>query len=70
MSADSTGLTRLTNNAAGDWSPARSPDRTKIAFIPNRDGNREIYVMNSDGTDPTRLTNNEARDTDPSWSPK
>jgi Tol biopolymer transport system component len=41
----------------------------KIAFVSDRDGNREIYVMNADGTDQTRLTNNTVQDSDPAWSP-
>ena len=40
-----------------------------IAFTSNRDGNDEIYVMNSDGSGQTRLTDDEANDSDPSWSP-
>ena len=43
--------------------------RTKIVFESRRDGNREIYVMNSDGSEQTRLTNNPALDNCPSWSP-
>jgi len=34
----------------------------KIAFESDRDGNREIYVMNSDGSGQTNLTNNSADD--------
>ena len=30
----------------------------KIAFISNRDGNAEIYVMEPDGSNQTNLTNN------------
>ena len=41
----------------------------KIAFISNRDGNPEIYVMNDDGTNVTRLTNNPDLDISPAWSP-
>ncbi|MFC1574262.1 DUF5050 domain-containing protein, partial [Candidatus Latescibacterota bacterium] len=40
-----------------------------IAFVSTRDGNYEIYVMNSDGTNLTRLTNNPSDDLAPSWSP-
>jgi len=43
-------------------------DSEKIAFYSNRDGNYEIYVMNSDGTGVTRLTNNAAEDSYPSFS--
>lgn len=41
----------------------------KIVFQSNRDGNREIYCMNSDGSNPINLTNNSAQDRDPSSSP-
>ena len=43
---------------------------SKIAFMSERDGNREIYVMNADGTGQTNITNTP--DTDewyPRWSP-
>ena len=49
--------------------PAWSPDGTKIAFHSDRDGNFEIYVMNSDGSGVTRVTNNAALDGVPVWSP-
>ena len=42
---------------------------SKIAFMSNRNGNDEIYVMNTDGTEQTRLTNNTDDDRSPSWSP-
>jgi TolB protein len=41
----------------------------KIAFSSDRDGNREIYVMNADGTSQVRLTNNISFDDVPEWSP-
>ncbi|MBN1221563.1 MAG: PD40 domain-containing protein [Anaerolineae bacterium] len=44
-------------------------DPNKIAFTSNRDGNQEIYVMNTDGSGVTRLTNNPAEDHSPVWSP-
>ena len=40
-----------------------------LAFVSERDGNSEIYVMNMDGTDLLRLTNDAGRDKDPAWSP-
>jgi len=39
-----------------------------IAFNSNRDGNNEIYRLNSDSTNPINLTNNAASDTSASWS--
>jgi Tol biopolymer transport system component len=40
----------------------------KIAFTSDRDGNREIYLMNPDGTGQVRLTNNNIVDDHPKWS--
>ena len=40
-----------------------------ITFDTDRDGNREIYIMNPDGRDPVNLTNNPAEDWHPAWSP-
>jgi hypothetical protein len=34
----------------------------RIAFVSNRDGNNEIYVMNGDGSGLTNLTDNPADD--------
>jgi hypothetical protein len=41
----------------------------KIAFSSNRDGNYEIYVINTDGSGLTRITNHPANDHWPTWSP-
>ena len=41
----------------------------KIVFYSHRDGNTEIYTMDSDGSNPTRLTFNEMSDSSPVWSP-
>ena len=54
------GLTPLTVDAA---------PQAQIAFTSERDGNREIYVMDADGTNQRRLTNYNHTDSSPSWSP-
>ena len=41
----------------------------RIAFMSNRDGNWEIYVVREDGTGLSRLTNNASDDGLPAWSP-
>jgi dipeptidyl aminopeptidase/acylaminoacyl peptidase len=41
----------------------------KIAFVSNRAGNDEIYVMDADGGNQTRLTDNSALNLDPAFSP-
>jgi len=63
------GLQLLTHNQADDRTPRWSPDGETIAFVSERDGNREIYAMAADGTQQTRLTNHPAPDIDPRWSP-
>jgi TolB protein len=52
-----------------DDHPAWSPDGTQILFDSNRDGDRDIYVMNSDGSGVNQLTNDPASDSFPAWSP-
>ncbi|OGD13409.1 MAG: hypothetical protein A2W20_07560 [Candidatus Aminicenantes bacterium RBG_16_66_30] len=42
---------------------------TKIAFVSNRDGNDEIYIMDYDGANATRVTFNKIKDYMPAWSP-
>jgi serine/threonine protein kinase len=49
--------------------PATPAVGGRIAFVSNRDGNNEIYVMNADGSGVKRLTINQADDASPSWSP-
>lgn len=39
-----------------------------IAFVSDRDGNNELYLLQADGTGLTRLTEDEALDGDPAWS--
>ncbi len=46
-----------------------SPALARIAFTSERDGNKEIYVMDADGSNPTRITNNTGDDSWPDWSP-
>ena len=41
----------------------------EIAFVSERDGNREIYVMSADGSAVRRLTDHPAADVYPAWSP-
>ncbi|MBT3389869.1 MAG: tetratricopeptide repeat protein [Chloroflexi bacterium] len=43
--------------------------RAKIAFVSDRDGNMEIYSMNTDGSELTRLTDDPAYDVGPMYSP-
>lgn len=73
---DGSDLQQLTNfeyNGFSGYEPISSPDRTRIAYVSNQEGNLEIYTMNFDGTGITRLTNNSNSvsndDISPDWSP-
>ena len=71
MAADGSNVTRLTTDPGFDFYPAWSPDGSLIAFMSDRDGNNEVYVMSvwADGSDPVNLTNHPAGDGFPAWSP-
>jgi hypothetical protein len=62
-------VAELTHNSVLDTGPAWSPDGSQIAFASERDGNREVYVMNADGGDLRRLTFDAAEDTGPAFAP-
>lgn len=48
---------------------AQAPMRPKIVFNSTRDGNTEIYVMDTDGKQQVRLTQHPDADFQPAWSP-
>lgn len=48
---------------------AKAPNTAKIVYSSTRDGNWEIYTMNTDGSQQVRLTQNFAEDFTPVWSP-
>ena len=50
------------------YSPAWSPDGSRLAFVSSRTGDEEIYVSNADGTGVTRLTRLPGPDLSPAWS--
>ncbi len=59
-------LTALLAACGGDGG---GPAEDKIAFVSDRDGNFEIYVMNADGSGQTRLTDSSADESGLAWSP-
>lgn len=70
MNPDGTNPRRLTDNDAGDFLPALSPDGKKIVFDSNRTQGESLYtsdlfLMNTDGTEQTFLT----RGSSATWSP-
>jgi len=62
------------NETAPAWSPSaynrfRPAAAVRIAFTSDRDGNREIYVMDPTGGQQMNVTRDPADDANPEWSP-
>ena len=53
---DGTGLKQLTNSKGYDAEGTYSPDGKQIVFCSERDGNRELYIMDADGKNTRQLT--------------
>ena len=70
---DGSDRVKLTSNAVDDYTPAWSPDGTKVAFASERGDCSEwgcapaVYVMNADGSDERRVS--EDGGGSPAWSP-
>ena len=62
VNADGSGLKQLTDSPANDTDPCWSPDGTRLVFVSERDGNKEIYVADAASGGLIRLTDNQAAD--------
>lgn len=60
---------QLTDERGSRRHPRFSPDGAKIVFSLSRDGDDDIFIMNSDGTNDMNLTRSRGFDTDPRFSP-
>lgn len=60
---------RLTNSKKSNTSPKWSPDSTRIAFISDRDGKRQIYLIAPNGGEAVPLTSLETGVAAIEWSP-
>jgi WD40 repeat protein len=63
------GTRALTHGDTNDFAPARSPDGKQIAFVSDRDGNDQVFVMRADGTHVVRVTSGQAEKDRPAWRP-
>lgn len=62
-------ISQLTRAPGIDASPSFSPDGRQLAFVSERSGGAQVYVMNIDGTGVRRVTFEGSHNTDPAWSP-
>jgi Tol biopolymer transport system component len=76
MNADGSGIRRLTFDYADDYDPAWSLDGTQLAFVSDRTGSPNIFVVDLEQAlqDPKQaqvwqVTDNEFENKKPAWSP-
>lgn len=63
---------QLTSGMAFDSQPVFSPDGSKIAFISDREGKEDLWIMDANGENPRNLSDasDDALFASPSWSPR
>ena len=59
-------LFNVTNDTLNNYDPTWSPDDTQVAFVSERTGSQEIFIINRDGTGLIQLTHSGAYE--PHWS--
>jgi TolB protein len=74
LNTDTGNRLRLSDTDWNERTPKWSSDGNRIAFVSERDGNREIYVMDLNDWmagegEPVNLTAHKAPDWQPSWAP-
>ena len=70
MPATGGSATAITHGMAYDAQPRFSPDGKRIAFISDRSGGENVWLMNADGKDTVALTTgNNNMYISPAWSP-
>jgi TolB protein len=62
-------VVNISNARGGDYSPAWSPDGEWIAFMSDRKGNANIWLVRPDGSDLRQLTDLPGISEYPTWAP-
>jgi TolB protein len=69
INPDGSGLGRITNDPATESHPRWSPGRRQIAFVSDRSGLNQVYLLSVADYQVTQLTDHPAGATGPTWSP-
>ncbi|MEO8025045.1 MAG: S41 family peptidase [Bryobacteraceae bacterium] len=62
-------LRQITDNPSRDQDPLWSPDGKQLAFLSDRSGREEIYVIAADGGDALKITDMDNLKSGMAWSP-
>jgi tricorn protease len=60
---------QLTDSPARDRYVSYGPDGKKVAFVSDRSGEEQVYIINADGTGLQQVTQTETRKLEIDWSP-
>ncbi|WJG07892.1 hypothetical protein [Aliiglaciecola sp. LCG003] len=66
--SDGSDTVQLTTDDTNNMSPKISPDGSQIAYLSDRDGKQEVYIMDINGSNQKRLTFNRIEEWNPAWS--
>jgi TolB protein len=66
--SDGSDSRNLTGDGATEMMPAWSPDGKQIAYVSDKDGQQNLYVMDVESGSVTRLTDHKVGDINPAWS--
>ena len=66
---DGSGRRQLTSHPSIDTSPSWSPTAQQIAFVSDRSGTPQVWMMDIDGSNTRRLVDRDGHCDSPSWSP-
>ena len=69
MNTDGSDRINLSDRQEDETTPVWSPGADRLAFVSQRDGNREIYITDLSGSNVVNFSNNLADDWTPAWSP-
>jgi Tol biopolymer transport system component len=62
-------LVPVLTDSANNIQAVLSPDRTRVAFSSNRNGNFDIYLVDPNGQRLRRLTSSPSNEGEPTWTP-
>jgi dipeptidyl aminopeptidase/acylaminoacyl peptidase len=68
MNVDGTGLRRMTDNKAADYSPRWSPDGKSLLFLSTRTDGAQAWLLPVDGGEPSKLSDISTGVSGPEWT--